>query len=272
MPTNLVTLIASEKLQKTVLEQDISRGSAAQIKLAQVNALVDELSAADQRLQQLAAGADQRLADAKAKAAEVTTALAPIDAFLATLPAGAKVAALDALVDDDLTATPPDPAKPAYGDYVAALAAADQAVAAAALAITLAADTTARAEVDVTRAEEALELSLGQAARLAADAKAALDEALRAKSGKDRARAYWAAFRAKALVDQVNAAGATTAVTDAKKAHKDKVDAYADAVAQRLAADAALAKAQADRSKAADQLGAVSALVLAAIQAKIAAP
>ena len=271
MATDLVTLIAQEKSQKDALEQDISKGAAAQNKLAQVKALVDALSAEGQRRDQLTAGADARLAEAKARAAEVTAGLAPIDDLLKTLPATLKVADLDALVAKDLP-TPPDAAKPKYADYLGALIAADGARVAAATALTLAQDRTARAALDVTRAEEALELTLVQAARLADDARAALDEALRAKSARDRARAYFAEFRAKALVARVNAADTSKAVTDAEKALKDKVDAHADAVAQRLTAEAALAQAEGNRSRAADQLGAAATQLLAILADKIANP
>lgn len=256
MATDLDTLIAAEKGQKDALEKDIAKGTSAQASLAQVQAVLADLSAIALRRAGILGDADARLAAAKASAASVTTGLAAVGAMLSKLPGTLKLTDLDAIVIADLP-SPPDPTKKKYADYVSALALADGALATASTAVVKARDTEAASKVAIDRAEAALQDAVGVAVKAAEAAKSALADALSAKDAGDFAGAYWANARAKTLVATVTAAD----ITNAKKALQTAIDASADAIDLRLKAEADLVQKQADRSNAGDQLGSAASQV-----------
>ncbi|APR76905.1 Hypothetical protein A7982_02252 [Minicystis rosea] len=269
MATDLNTLVAKEKAQKDALEQDVAAGATAQAKLLQVASVYDDLLAIQKRQAALAGGADARLANAKSRAAAVTAGLAPIDTMLASLPGGLKLKDLDDIVAKDLP-KPPTASLKKWSEYVTALATAQT-------NLDTAQNNTERLRLAATRAQEDLALaeadvasSTDRAARAADDAEASLADALRARGAGDFARAYWLEARAKALIAVVNAPETQKAVDDAKTALLSAANAYANATDKRLTAEADLVKKQADRTKAADQLGDASSQVLDALVAAIA--
>ncbi|WP_437576623.1 hypothetical protein [Sorangium sp. So ce887] len=261
MATELDKLIVTEKGQQDALAKDISKGLAAQAGLAQVQAVLADLTALQRRRESLVEGAEARLAAANASAGEVTAGLVAVDAMFTNLPGTLKLTDLDALVAADLPA-PPDATKKTYAAYVAARATADADAATATTAVALARDGEAQARVSIDRAEATLQAAVDVAATAAAAAKSALADALRAKSAGDFAGAYWFEQRAKALAAVVSDAATSKAVTDAEAALRTAFDGAADATDLRIKAETALGQKQADRSKAGDQLGSAAGQVL----------
>ncbi|WP_437621916.1 hypothetical protein [Sorangium sp. So ce1151] len=184
MATDLDTLIETEKEQQDALAKDISKGLSAQAGLAQVQAVLADLTALQRRRESLVYGADARLAAAKASANEVTAGLVAVDAMFTNLPETLKLTDLDARVIADLP-SPPDSTKKTYADYVAARATADADAATATTAVAQARDAEAQARVSIDRAEATLQVQVDVAVTAAAAAKAALADALRPKSVGD---------------------------------------------------------------------------------------
>ena len=256
MATDLDTLITAEKVQQDALGKDISKGTSAQVALAQVKAVLADLTAAQQRRKSILDGANARLAAAHATASQVTAGLATVDAFLTTLPGTLKITDLDKASAEKLLA-PLDPTK-TYDDYATAAASTSAAAAKAVLDLADARATEAQARASVDRAEVALQAAVDATVATADAAKAALADAARAVSGADIAGAYWFDQRAKALV----AAVTDTAVTAAESALRLAIDGVADATDLRLQAELSLVHAQADRSKSSDELAVAAGQVL----------
>jgi hypothetical protein len=270
MATNLDTLTGQEKTLIDSIGQQITQGAAAQAKLAQVQALYTELLGMQQRRKTLVGdgaghtgSADASYADATHQADAAVAALGPVDTMLAALPVATQSALDDAFKAP--LASPPDPAKTKFSDYVDALAAAQAALTAAGPAADHARVTSSRAREDATAAENSLQAAVDRALAALKETQAARDEALKANGNKDIARAYFYDARAKAAAKIAEATETSKAVTDADAALKAAYDAYADATDKRLQADAATIKAKADLAVAADQLGIAQVLVLKAL-------
>jgi hypothetical protein len=275
MATDLDTLTGQEKKQKDTIEHQIAAGLAAQAKLAQVQALYAELVALQERRTALVGdggahvgSVDAGYADASKGAADVLTALGPVDAFLGALPGTLTQADLEAVVNAALP-SPPDSSKLKIGDYVDALAKEQNTLATAVTDAAKARVTVTRAREDLTAAEAALQAVADRATVALREAQAAKDEALRARSGNDIPRAYWYDTRAKAAAGIVTASATKKAIGDAENALKAAYDAYADAVDKRLAAEDAVVKAQANVATLSDQLGDATAQVLKALAAVV---
>jgi hypothetical protein len=265
----LDVLLEQKRKQKSDLEVAIAGGTAAQGKLAFLSGVLADLDALEKRRQRLIADADKRFADAKTKASDVNTAVAPITTMLGSLPGKPKLelTALDAIVTQTLTVCP-DPTKTKYGAYVTAFNEARAKLDESAAAAVQARDAAEVARIAIDRAESALQAMVDRDVATAKEAEAALSDGLRARSSADYARAYWAKSRITALVavvapsDAVIASAKLKAFQNAKLAVTTAIDVYADAVSARLVAEAALAEDQAKRAKAADQLGEVTDDVL----------
>lgn len=266
MPIELDALIKTTEATETQLEKDIEDGKAAQARLAQVKAILTDLESNQKRRADLGATATTQLGKATAQAATITTGLAPLDTKLTALPAPITVAELDALADADLV-DPPVAGVTKYDDYATAMATKDAALTKALTEVQEARATEAAARQQLDRAEASLRAACDAATAAAAKAQAAFDGA---QAAGDTARLYWSVRQTKPLLAAVTDPATTKAVDDAKAALKTAFDAYADAVSERLAKEAALPKAQAERGKAADDLGAATALVLKRLAKEIA--
>ncbi len=259
MANELEALIKTEAGQQTALSGDITKGLSAQLALAQVTAILADLSATQLRRNGIINGAEERYTAAKASAGRATTGLADVDAMLARLPGTLTVAKLAAIVLEDLP-TPPDATKKKHADYTAALAAVNTAVAAAYAALVAARTAETRARSAIDTAEAALQDTVAAPTTATAEAAAALADALRARSAGDFAGAYWHELRVQSLVAEVM--DASTAVAAAEAALSAAMDAAAVAIDARIKAEQTLAVAQSKQPKAIEELGKASAQVL----------
>jgi hypothetical protein len=268
--------LKAEKEAQDKLESTAKAGVKAQADLTQVRAVVADLTGVAGRRDELAKGTDDRLTALAAKTKELETTLTDVnvsvDAMLAGPSVKVKVADLVAAVAANLVA-PLDPAKK-YDDYDKALLDAQTAFAVKQDAAAKAQNDAAKARLEIGAAETHLGHVLDGAAATADAAKAALADAVRAKAANDLVGAYWAQYRAKALLKQATDAQAQAqkAVNDAKTALGTAMDAYADATDKRVKAENEAAAAKEARDTAADQLGKAAEQVLQALRTKAKGP